>query len=318
VKVTLRDERGDTREVVWRVASANEYGHDRRADRAAATVLAADTFGCLPRHVSVLDMGAYRGSAEFVSLAGTDEFYLLTTFVEGRVYAEDLRAIARAGSLSSRDIARADTLVEYLVALHARRPPHARTAYARFLRDTLGSGEGIFGIVDGYPEDAPGAPRERLARIEEPCLKFRFDLRGRHERLRRTHGDFHPFNVVFDDRSELAVLDTSRGSVGDPGDDVSCMAINYAFFALGHPGSWRGALRSLWYGFWQRYTAATRDDGLYDVVAPLLAWRGLVLASPVWYPELHPADRERILAFVEHALSRGRFSPESAEEFFDT
>ena len=57
---------------------------------------------------------------------------------------------------------------------------------------------------------------------------------------------------------------------------------------------------------------------MYDVVAPLLAWRGLVLASPVWYPDLAVADRERILGFVEAALARPRFSPSLAEEFFDT
>jgi hypothetical protein len=266
----------------------------------------------------VLDVGAYRGTSDFVSLADTGEFYVLTTHVTGTVYAGDLRSIARTGMLTARDLARSHALVEYLALLHARRPPESKVAYSRFVRDTLGSGEGIFGIVDGYPGDVPGAPLERLERIEELCLKHRFRLRDRSERLRRTHGDFHPFNVLFDDDSELAVLDTSRGSLGDPGDDVACMAINYAFFALGQPGAWRDALQALWYGFWQRYVAVTRDDGVYDVVAPLLAWRGLVLASPIWYPDLAAEDRERILGFVETALARPRFSPSLAEEFFDS
>jgi hypothetical protein len=304
--------------LVLHTANANEYGHDRRADRAAAAVLAADTFDTLPRHASVIDVGAYRGETDFVSLRGTDEFYLLTTYVAGSVYANDLRRIARTGALTALDIARTGALVEYLVKLHARRPAQAKVAYARFLRDTLGGGEGIFGIVDGYPEDVPAAPRERLERIEERCLKFRFRLRGRHERLRRTHGDFHPFNVLFDEGCELFVLDTSRGSLGDPADDVACMALNYAFFALGHPGAWRDALRALWYGFWQRYAASSGDDDLFEVVAPLLAWRGLVLASPAWYPELGVEERERLLGFVERALEAPRFSPSAAEEFFDT
>jgi hypothetical protein len=303
---------------VLRTATPNEYGHDRRADRAGSAVLAADSFDALPRHVSVVDVGAYRGATDFVSLRGTNEFYLLTTYVAGRVYAEDLRRIARTGALTPADAARSAALVDYLARLHRSRPAHARVAYARFVRDTLGSGEGIFGIVDGYPDDVPGAPRERLDRLEEQCLKFRRRLRGRHERLRRTHGDFHPFNVVFDEKSALFLLDTSRGSLGDPGDDVACMAINYAFFALGHPGAWRAAFRSLWYDFWERYAAATGDDGLYEVVAPLLAWRGLVLASPTWYPELGAGERDRILGFVERALGEPRFSPSSAEEFFDT
>jgi len=304
--------------LVLHTATSNQFGHDRRADRAEAVLLAADTFNALPRHVAVLDVGAYRGASEFVSLSGTGEFYLLTTHAEGRVYADDLRHIARTGMLTARDIERCRVLAHYLATLHARRPPQPPLAYVRFVRDTLGSGEGIFGIVDGYPEDVPEASPARLQRIEEQCLAWRFRLRRRTERLRRTHGDFHPFNVLFDDKSELSLLDASRGAIGDPGDDVACMAINYAFFALGHPGAWRDALQSLWYGFWEAYVAETKDQALYDVVAPLLAWRGLVLANPSWYPELHTDDRQRILGFVEHVLATERFSPDMAQEFFDT
>jgi hypothetical protein len=135
--------------------------------------------------------------------------------------------------------------------------------------------------------------------------------------LRRTHGDFHPFNVLFDAQSELALLDASRGSLGDPADDVTCMAINYPFFSLGHPGAWRGAFRPLWSSFWQRYAEGSGDSDLATVVAPFLAWRGLVLASPVWYPELVESDRDRILGFVEATLRAPRFTPALADEFFD-
>jgi aminoglycoside phosphotransferase (APT) family kinase protein len=190
--------------------------------------------------------------------------------------------------------------------------------YARSVRDTVGGGEGVFGIVDGYPDAVPAASPARLERIEELCLSWRFRIKRKSERLARIHGDFHPFNVLFDDGTGLSVLDTSRGSVGDPADDVCAMAINFGFFALGHPNAWRDALRSLWYGFWERYGALTRDAGLYEVVAPFLAWRGLVLSNPKWYPALASADRDRILAFVEKALASARFDSKMAEEFFDS
>jgi hypothetical protein len=309
---------GKHRTLVLHTATANDFGHDRRADRAAAAVLAADTFERVGRHVRVVDMGAYRDASDFVSLAGTGEFYLLTTHAEGHVYADDLRRIAQRGELYAEDLTRSRSLISFLAELHTERPPRAKPAYERFWRDTLGSGEGIFGIADGYGDDVPGAPRSRLERIEEACLKWRFRLRSRHARLRRTHGDFHPFNVLFDERSRLSLLDASRGTVGDPADDVTCMAVNYAFFALGHPGAWRGALATLWHGFWQGYLDATHDDALAEVVAPLFAWRGLVLANPAWYPDLATADRDRVLSFVERALAAERFSPDMAAEFFDT
>jgi hypothetical protein len=313
------DVRLGTRSValVLHTATPNDFGHDRRADRAAAMVLAADTFGALPHHVGVLDVGAYKNADGFVSLAGTGEFYLLTTHAEGKPYAEDLRRIARTGSAGDSDALRLARLVEYLTELHAVRPRATPAQYVRAVRDTIGGGEGVFGIVDAYPDDVPAAPRERLERIEAECVRFRSRLRRRHERLRRTHGDFHPFNLLFNEHSELAVLDASRGSLGDPADDVTCMAINFAFFSLGHPGAWRGALRGLWTNFWDAYARGPGDADLATVVAPFFAWRGLVLASPIWYPELVAADRDRILSFVEAVLRVPRFSPGMADEFFD-
>ncbi|HEX6272049.1 MAG TPA: phosphotransferase, partial [Polyangiaceae bacterium] len=260
---------------------------------------------------------AYRGADEFVSLAGTGEFYLLTTYAEGRPYAGDLRRLARTGMATAVDIERMHALVDYLAKLHAPKPRASRAVYARSIRDTLGGGEGVFGISDSYPDAVPGAPLARLERIEELCLSWRFRLRGRAERLARIHGDFHPFNVLFDDNGGLAVLDTSRGSMGDPADDVSAMAINFAFFALGRPGAWRDVLQSFWYGFWSHYAARSGDEGVYDVAPPFLAWRALVLANPKWYPDLAAGDRQRILAFAENVLGSGRLVPAVADEYFD-
>lgn len=306
------------RSLVLHAASDNEFGHDRRADRAAELVLAADTFGSIPSHVRVLDVGAYRADGGFVSLSETGEFYLLTTFAEGAPYAEDLRRMRERGSVDPRDTARLQRLVEYLGELHGTRLEPSPVAYARSIRDTLGSGEGVFGIVDSYPEDGAAISPARLDHIEELCLSWRFRVKRRSERLRRIHADFHPWNVLFDEHGELSVLDTSRGSSGDPADDVSCLAVNFPFFALGHTGAWRGAFRGLWHEFWRRYVALTHDEGVFEVAAPFIAWRGLVLANPKWYPDLAPSDRERIVAFVERALAVDRFSPALAEEYFDS
>ena len=190
---------GGTRALVLHTASENEFGHDRRADRAGELILAADSFDTIPSHVEVLDVGAYRGTDDFVSLGGTGEFYLLTTHIEGRPYAGDLRRIARTGMPTALDTARLDSLTAFLAKLHATKPCEARSVYARSIRDSIGGGEGIFGIVDSYPEGVLGAPAPRLERIEERCVAWRWRLKQRGQRLARIHGDFHPFNVLFDD-----------------------------------------------------------------------------------------------------------------------
>ena len=313
-KVVL-DEAGRESALVFRTASANDFGHDRRSDRAQQLLLAYDTFGGLPRHVAPRDVGALAHDGSLVSVAGTGEFYLLTDYAPGRIYAEDLRRIAREKALRPGDVGRGQALVRCLADLHAEKGGRP-ALYARAIRDLVGHGEGVFGILDAYPDAVPGAPRDRLRRIEARIVDWRWRLREKSARLARIHGDFHPFNVLFDEAGEIALLDASRGSRGEPADDVTAMAINYFFFALEAPSAWRGALGALWDAFWNGYVRATGDAELLDVTAPFLAWRGLVVACPVWYPALPGEARDRLLTFVEQVLDAPRFDPGAAHAYF--
>jgi phosphotransferase family enzyme len=311
VRVTLG--RADERlELVWRVASANEFGHDRRSDRAANTLLAFDDFARIPQHVRPIDVGAIGPEGELISIRDAGELYLITTYARGTLYAEDLRRVARAGAAVDADIARVDQLARYLAALHT--PIDDPIGYRRAIRDLVGHGEGVFGIVDGYPQDVPGAPAERLHAIERRIVEWRWLLREHEGRMCRTHGDFHPFNVVFDG-SELAVLDASRGACGDPADDVCAMAINYVLFALDTPGGWRG-LAPLWRRFWRTYHRERPDPSLQLIAPPFFAWRALVVCNPSFYPSLGENARSALLGFAECALDAHRLQPEWADELF--
>jgi adenylylsulfate kinase-like enzyme len=313
LKVSLEGEGRERVTVVLHVANADDFGHDRRADRAAAQVLAFDTFGLVPHHTRALDVGAVRDDGTLLSLAQAGEFYLLTTWAEGDVYASDLRRIATTGDVTPLDLGRLDALLSAMHELH-QQPGSRPGAYTRALRDLVGSGEGIAGLVDGYPAGVPSAPPARLEALERACLGWRQRLKARHERLRRTHGDLHPFNIVFapgDATPQL--LDTSRGSEGDPADDVACLAVNFVFFGLSHAAAWHRGLGVLWRRFWED-VLATYDDGLLEVLAPWLTWRLLVLANPVWYPNVTAQERDRLLGLAERALTARRFDPAWADE----
>jgi len=313
LRIDIRHE-GVLKSVVLHSATPNPFGHEFRANRAEEMLIAADTFGLVPRHTRVFDVGAFRGE-DFVSLRGTGEFYLLTEYAEGRPYAHDLRQIGECGALRPEDLQRLDALVHYLVNTHSIKLPDA-SLYTRSIRDLVGSGEGIFGIIDGYPAHAEGTSREQLDAIEALCVGWRSRLKHRYPRLVRIHGDFHPFNVLFDERSELHLLDASRGSAGDAADDVCAMAVNFLFFALDNPQSWRTAFQPLWRRFWTEYLEQSRDSALLEVVAPFLAWRCLVLANPVWYPHVPASARVSLLNFVTRALRASTFDPESANKIF--
>jgi len=316
LRMRVREPDGRESTLVFHTAKADVFGHDRRADRAAEMLLAWDTFADIPRHVAAVDVGAVaRDGSGLVSLRDAGEFYLVTRYAEGRLYADELRRVARDAVATADDVAHAAGLARYLASLHAERVA-GPARYTRAVRDLVGSGEGIFGIIDGYPPEVPMAPPSRLEALERAAVAWRWRLKGRAERLRRTHGDFHPFNVVIDAAGEPVLLDASRGGAGDPADDVCCLAINYVFFAVEHPGAWRAAMAPLWRRFWETYLAAAGDDGLLAAAPPFLAWRGLVVCNPAWYPMVSPAARDRVLGLVERALASERFDPASAEALF--
>ncbi len=308
-------EAGRTRHLVMRFGRPDEFGHDRRSDRAQRFLLASDTVAEIPAHVKILDVGAIVNDRELVSLRGSGEFYLLSEYWSGTPYANDLRRVAAEGHVKPLDLERCAALARFLVHLHGSHLG-APGGYRRSIRDLLGHGEGIFGIIDGYPENVGGVCAERLQGIESRCLEWRWRLRGHEARLTRLHGDFHPFNILFGDGASFELLGAARGCAGDPADDVCALGINFPFFALGTPEAWPKGLGRLWQHFWSTYLSESRDDLLLSVAAPFLAWRGLVLANPRFYPGLPDRDRDRLLGFVEKVLDQDRFDPASVDALF--
>jgi aminoglycoside phosphotransferase (APT) family kinase protein len=314
IRITFHEPSGAIRDVVLHTATGDSFGHDRRADRAAEMLLAFDTFPQIPRHVAPVDVGYIEPSGKLTSAGSRGEFYLVTEFAPGAIYAHDLRELAGGRELADRDRRRCDALADYLAGLHVRTgdPP---ACYTRAIRDLVGHGEGIFGLVDGFGPDVPAAPPARLRDIELACVEWRWRLRGREDRISVTHGDFHPFNILFDGDCELAVLDAARGCRGDPADDVVCLALNHVFFSVGHEGAW-DRLGELWERLWSRYLATTGDRVLLEVAPPFVAWRALVMANPQWYPQVSAESRDQLLSIVERTLAADRFEPDAVAELF--
>lgn len=309
-RIQLADEHGNELVLVWRVASANDFGHDRRADRAGNALLAFDDFAQVPQHIAAIDVGAITKTGELISLRDWDEAYLITSFAPGTLYADDLRRVARDAVANDLDLARIDALATFLAVLHV--PLDGAPRYRRAIRDLVGHGEGIFGIVDGYP---PGLD-DRLQAIERRCVEWRWRLRRHEDRLVRTHGDFHPFNIVFDRVTHFTCLDASRGTCGDPADDLTALAVNFILFAIERRDAWSRGLGPLWHRLWQTYAQHRPDAQLARVAPPFFAWRALVVCNPKFYPGLDATARAELLDFALAVLDAGELDPRAADRLF--
>lgn len=300
---------GEARRAVVESVRPGPFGHEHMADRAQSLLWAHHAFGMLPRHVRSLDVGAVRATGELVPLGTAEELFMLAEFVEGREYADDLLRLRAGGELQALDLERADALCDYLVAIHAVKRDEPGL-WLRRVRELLGHGECIFGVVDSYP-----ALDDTLREIERRCLEWRWRLRGHAARLCQVHGDFHPWNLLFRAGADFSVLDRSRGEWGEAADDVACLSLNYLFFSLQRSRRLEGAFEALWRSFWDAYLERSGDGGVLEVIAPFFAFRALVMASPLWYPALAPEVRAGILRFALNVLGEARFDPARANAY---
>ena len=93
------------------------------------------------------------------------------------------------------------------------------------------------------------------------------------------------------------------------------MTINYLFFSLCRWGTLRGPFESLFRTFWETYLEKSNDDGVLETAAPFFAFRGLVIASPLWYPYLSVKVRKMIFRFIDNVLHVPRFDPADVNRY---
>jgi hypothetical protein len=287
-------------------------GHDYPSDRAAVFLLDLETYGNLPRHVKAVDVLSEQQDGTVKSIGGGREYYLLMERGEGRDYFKDLSEFAGKERLGSPDVARIKAMSSYLAEIHSVKK-ESRQLYWRKIRDTIGHGECLMGVFDTYPDGTLGY--DEMALIEKLCIDWRARLKSKTHRLCQIHGDFHPGNIWFRSENDFILLDRSRGPWGEPADDVTALAINYIFFSVKHHGEVRGAYLEGLRLFFEEYGRKTGDEEIHRVVAPFFAFRAVVVANPVFYPELGSDARRKIFNFTRNLLKADRFEIEKVNGY---
>lgn len=286
--------------------------HDYPSDRAGVFLLDLDEFKNLPKHVKAVDVLAELKDGSIKSIGGGREYYLLMERAEGKHYFNDLSEMAKKKRLDPIDIQKIEAMASYLAEIHAVRK-ESKQLYWRKVRDTIGHGECLMGVFDTYPEGT--ISYKEMAEIEKMCVDWRMRLKPKHGRLCQIHGDFHPGNIWFKEGGDFILLDRSRGPWGDAADDVTALTINYIFFSTNIYGDFRGIYLEALKLFYKEYIRKTGDKELLKIVAPFYAFRGAVVANPVFYPEVTPAKRRKIFNFMHNVLRAKSFNPDKVNEY---
>ena len=293
---------GEVKKVVLETMRSEGFGHDFFSDRAGILLWQHYAFSRLPKHVRSVDVGAFTKYGVLKSVGDCTEFFIVTDCIEGNLYHSDLDRIRETEQLTTLDKDRCKVLSDYLVQTHGLKKdsPHF---YVRRVRDLLGHGVGVMGLTDSYPSGLDFVDEKTLCEIEKKCVEWRWKLKPMNHRCSQVHGDFHPWNIIFRKGVDFTVLDRSRGEWGEPADDVSAMSVNYLFYGLQKYGELTGPFETLWTLFWNSYLEKTGDEEMLRVIQPYFAWRGLVIASPVWYPDLTLDVRTKLINFIKNVLA---------------
>lgn len=294
-------------------------GHDYPSDRASVFLLDLDEYGNLPKHVKAVDVLSEMSDGSVKSIGGGKEYYLLMEKAEGEHYFTDLAVFSKKDHLDEKDINKIKAMTSYLAEIHAIKKD-SKTLYWRKLRDTVGHGECLMGVFDTYPDGT--MTYEEMADIIKKSVDWYARLKPGYERLSQIHGDFHPGNIWFvpplpplGKGADFILLDRSRGPWGEPADDITALAINYIFFSIQNFSDVRGAYLEALHLFLDEYIKASGDTIITEVVAPFFAFRGAVVANPVFYPGLTSGRRKLIFNFVHNVLDDDRFRIERVNDY---
>jgi hypothetical protein len=322
--ILIKKGKKDAEFIIRVVRGDTGWGHDYVSDRASTLLLQHRLLNIAPKHTArrSLDVFAILKNGEIVSLGNSIEFLNLAEKVslkKWRPYSEDLFEIAKRGFLNEKDIKRCCIIADYISNLHSVKIKN-ENLYKRHIRDLIGHGEMIMGVIDTYPnpEELNFTSKEELMKIEVKAVEWRNRIKYLSHRLSRIHGDFHPFgNILFNKNDKMLAIDQSREEYGEPADDVTSLTINYIFFSVWHYGEYKKPFSDLLEIFFERYFKKTKDEEMFKVMAPFYAFRGLVVAHPLYYPDLNSFKRRKILNFVVNVLNIDEFDPSKITSYLE-
>ena len=126
-------------------------------------------------------------------------------------------------------------------------------------------------------------------------------------------------DVIFREWTDFMVLDQSRGEWGEPADDAALMTSNYLFFGLLKTDDREldKDFKLFYETFFDVYLRETSDYELLEVIQPFYAFRGIVVASPIWYPHITMDTRRKLFNIIRNVLDTEEFDYKGVSKYLE-
>lgn len=306
---------GKNKTLVLKSLFTENLGMDHYSDRAASLLDAHDNYNKMKDHVKSEDVLAHNENNSLTSIGKAKEFYILMEEAKGEDLFKDFEKIKETKQLTEETKEKIKKISDFLVELHKNKH-ESIPLYRRKIRDTLGSGGSLIGLLDMHPDPAFKQFEEKWIQIVKLSINFWKRSRNMHNRLCEIHADYHPGNLWFENQ-KLTILDRSRGRFGEPADDITAFAINPIMYSLMTNGNFEGPFKEMFDIFWNNYFKQTNDKEMRKIMAPYIAFRVSVVTNPIFYndealggKEKATFIRSRMINLALNILKDNEFNPE--------
>jgi hypothetical protein len=142
---------GASKNLIMKTLYPSRFGHDHYADRAQVLLLANANYNEMPKHVKAIDIVGDSGRG-LTSIKDAREFYIFMEEASGEPYFSALDEILKRGRLVESDKELVMTLASFIAHIHGIKyeGKDPDILYRRRIRDLIGHGECIMGMVDAY------------------------------------------------------------------------------------------------------------------------------------------------------------------------
>jgi len=278
------NKKGEEKRYFLKTLHEQGFGHEYASDRANVIIRALMDNNLLPNHVKVLDAGSVQEDGSLLSLGRPEEFFIVMEEGKGMEYWNDLDRIRDSGVLAKNDEEKIRIISDYLASIHSVKydGDNSKYLYKRVIRDFVGHGELMMGVIDTFPDKLDFVSNKELVEIVKKMVEWWNKIKYSNQRLTVVHGDFYPGNIWFDDK-KLVVLDRSRFRYGDPADDTTCFTMNLINYSVIACGEFRDSFKKLLELFFSQYLKKKNDPDIFKVSPLFYAFRAIVCIHPVFY-----------------------------------